>query len=472
MPRKPTQHKRKLTVVVNGAPITVTLHPPSGRKTSWYVYWPGLKFTKSTGCRDYSDAVSVAENMLRGNGKKSQIQDAIPSDEEFDEVQRRHFGKKKDPAAQKRAEKSLKACMEAVTAFRQISGLSPITVATPDDCERFQHSAIELPKNWRSEYPNSKSEVETLSPNTIIKWSVALQAAFERVNSAAGKKCVRGIVPESRLLTENPWRKFNWIEGQGTKIRQFDDGQLVSLLDYLDSKWGGVEIAPLIAKVCLWSWGRKTEVMGLSWESLRAVNDEYHFEIIGKRGIDKWFRIPKPLFHELMGARTDSRFVFAAYNEQLRKFHECSLRPWLAAKVNHEFDPVNLGDWFYERIRDWSASFPDGPACTHIFRKATLQYARSGEDLNRQVAADARLGENVMMTNYVKESDPEMRQKSNRTFQRIVASLSPEVAKRYGYEPPKTDSLKNHLQDALNDENWDLASKLAAELAKQNRNAG
>ncbi len=225
-------------------------------------------------------------------------------------------------------------------------------------------------------------------------------------------------------------------------------------------------------KMCLWSWGRKTEVMGLTWDSLKAVNTEYHFEIIGKWGVDKWFRIPAKLFHSLMDHKTESPFVFAAYSEQVRQFHQQGPRPWLAEKVNQEFDPTNLGDWFYERIRDWSESFPDGPACTHIFRKTTLQYARSGEDLNRQVAADARLGENVMMTNYVKETDHEMRQKSNRIFQRIVASLEPNMADRYDYEPPKPDSLKEHLQAALNEENWDLASRFAAELAKRGRNAG
>ena len=35
-----------------------------------------------------------------------------------------------------------------------------------------------------------------------------------------------------------------------------------------------------------------------------------------------------------------------------------------------------------------------------------------------------------MMTNYVKETDDEMRRKSNRTFQRIIASLPADVADR------------------------------------------
>jgi hypothetical protein len=37
-----------------------------------------------------------------------------------------------------------------------------------------------------------------------------------------------------------------------------------------------------------------------------------------------------------------------------------------------------------------------------------------------------------MMASYVKETDEQMRQKSNRTFSRILASLSPDVARRYG----------------------------------------
>ena len=30
--------------MVNGAPVSVTIYPPTGAKRSWYVYWQGLKF--------------------------------------------------------------------------------------------------------------------------------------------------------------------------------------------------------------------------------------------------------------------------------------------------------------------------------------------------------------------------------------------------------------------------------------------
>ena len=105
--------------------------------------------------------------------------------------------------------------------------------------------------------------------------------------------------------------------------------------------------------------------------------------------------------------------------------------------LDAEFDPKRFGNWFYKRIKEWSESNPKGSAFVHVFRKTTLQYARSGEDIARQVANDAGVSESVLMTNYAKQTDVEARQRSNRTYRRILASLSPEVAVRYG-----------HVQDA------------------------
>ena len=192
-----------------------------------------------------------------------------------------YFGRKRDPAAQVRAQKSLTSCLNAIVAFRKISGLKPITMATPDDCASFQQKALTLPKNWRQEYPNGKKNVEPLSPNTILKWSRSLQAAFERANrNALKRRCVRGVVPESKLLVENPWNRFPWIEGKKRPIRQFDGEELLSFLDYLDRHWAGIGVASTLAKVCLWSGARRQEITGLKWQSLRIVANEYHFAIV------------------------------------------------------------------------------------------------------------------------------------------------------------------------------------------------
>jgi hypothetical protein len=274
-------------------------------------------------------------------------------------------------------------------------------------------------------------------------------------------------VAEARLLSENPWQQFTWIEGVNRPIRQFNDEELLSLLDYLDTHWSGVPISAALAKVLLWSWGRKREIMGLRWDSLRLCGNEVHFEIIGKRGVEKWFRIPEGLHEELLGFRTASPFVFADHNRQLRAHHRARAHPTDAELVSPEFSLDNLGKWFERRLADWSKTLPRGKATIHVFRKTSLQYARRGEDVNRQVARDACVGTGVMMRHYVKETDPERRGASNRTYHRIAASLSPDTARRYGYLTAvrSRTELESDLQEAVQAKHWERAAQLCAELA-------
>src|SRR5208282_1611600 len=109
-------------------------------------------------------------------GHKATVADAVISNEEFEQVQRMHFGRKQDPKKKARAEKSLTACLEAIAAFKTISGVTPVSTASANDCAAFQRTALALPKNWRHKYPKSKEEVECLSPSTVKKWSGSLQA--------------------------------------------------------------------------------------------------------------------------------------------------------------------------------------------------------------------------------------------------------------------------------------------------------
>jgi len=469
MPRKPKPPaKQSIQIVVHGKPVAVTLHPPAGRRSSWYAYWNGLTASKSTGQAKLEDAIQAAEAMLNNGGSQTLLADVVLTDEEFEEIQRRHFNKKTDPAAKRRAEKTLEDCIDAVTAFKQITGLRPIALATPDDCERFQQQALALPKNWRSKHPKSKQQVDTLSPNTVLKWSRSLQAAFERTNRhAGGRKCVRGVVSVDKLLTANPWNQFNWIEGVQQPIRQFDSEELLALLTFLEIEWQDVPLGALAAKLFLWSSARKLEIASLQWSQVRVTAQEYHFQIVGKWGVERWFRVPEGLYNELLSYRTDSPFVFADYNQQLRCCH--ADRPGTVKKITETFDPRNFGRWFYQRVKEWSKSSTKGKAFVHVFRKTMLQHARRGEDINRQVAADARVGEAVLMTNYVKETDEEMRQRSNRTFHRILASLTGEIAQRYGHvEAEKTD-LVARLADATAAEDWPLVAALAARMGRGRR---
>jgi hypothetical protein len=187
-------------------------------------------------------------------------------------------------------------------------------------------------------------------------------------------------------------------------------------------------------------------------------------QIIGKWGVEKWFLVPEGLYRELVALRMGSTFVFAVYPKQVRRYYEQSCRHGPAKNVVGEFAPENLANWFYKKLKAWSKSLPKGHASTHIFRKTSLQYARSGEDINRQVAQDARVSETVLMTNYVKETDEQLRAKSNRTYERILASLSPEVAHRYGHVEPKADQLEQQIQVAVAAKDWTLAARLTARL--------
>jgi hypothetical protein len=206
--------------------------------------------------------------------------------------------------------------------------------------------------------------------------------------------------------------------------------------------WPSVTVATGLAKVCLWSSGRRMELVSLTWDQLKVVGTEYHFEMTGKWGIEKWFRIPEQLYRDLVANKTNNPYVFAAYNQQLRCFYESSRTPWKVNMVGEEFKPVNLGDWFHKCIVHWSASTGNGHATTHIFRKTGLQYALRGESASSRVA---RVGEAVLMRHYAKLTDLERRDESNRTYARLVASLDPAVAARYGLVTSSAASLNWQL---------------------------
>ncbi len=221
------------------------------------------------------------------------------------------------------------------------------------------------------------------------------------------------------------------------------------------------------ARVFLWSGFRKLEVAGLTWDMLRVVGDEVHFEVVGKWGIERWFHIPQQLYGELLALCTASPFVFAAYTDQIRRVHAGNAG--CLRKIREEFTARNFGGWVYERVKEWPDTHARGRAFLHVFRKTVLQHASRVEDINRQVAADARVGEAVMMTNYVKETDDDLRARSNRTYRRILASLSPEVARRYGHEPPSGATLEQQIEAAVAARDWGRLATLSAHLAQERR---
>jgi integrase len=171
--------------------------------------------------------------------------------------------------------------------------------------------------------------------------------------------------------------------------------ELLGFLTHLESEWGGVTVGPLLAKVYLWSAGRQEEVTSLRWGQYREIEGGHHFHIVGKRGVQRLFRVPDALCRELLAVRVDptdaNPFVFAAYNRQLRVYHERSRRPHNAHKVGEDFKPRCLGDWFYDRLAEWSATVPNGHAHPHVFRKTALQQAWGGRE-GRRAGCPGRRG--------------------------------------------------------------------------------
>ena len=176
--------------------------------------------------------------------------------------------------------------------------------------------------------------------------------------------------------------------------------------------------------------------------------------------------MPSNLHDALAGISYDSPHDFAAHADQLRQHHLHGPYSHYNRLISTPFVARNRGDWFYRQLVEWSESLPGGHAHTHIFRKTSLQYARSGEDLNREVAKDAKLSESVLMTNYVQETDEEMRRASNRTFNRILSSLGPVIATRYGQPIRKKsrEELEAELIGLTAEKNWAEVARIAAEL--------
>ncbi|MFL5240568.1 MAG: hypothetical protein ACJ8FY_00535 [Gemmataceae bacterium] len=199
--------------------------------------------------------------MLKNDGKRATLSDSILSDLEFEEIQRAHYANRKGAVEQTRSAKSLVNCLEAIRAFKVISGISTISTAGPDECAAFQRKCLTHPKTTLRRYPKSNIEAPCYSANIVVKWS------------------------------DRP-------------IRQFDAEELLGLLDYLDQKWPAVTVASLLAKVLLWSCARRAEFSSLSWQQLRVVGSECHFKVIGKWEVKRWFRLPELIHQELLAIRT------------------------------------------------------------------------------------------------------------------------------------------------------------------------
>ena len=76
------------------------------------------------------------------------------------------------------------------------------------------------------------------------------------------------------------------------------------------------------------------------------------------------------------------------------------------------------------------------------------------------------VSERVMMSHYVEEGDPELREASNRIYDRLLASLPPDVAKQYGCLAPAAATLEVQLGSAMTARDWKLVAEISTKMAR------
>ena len=154
--------------------------------------------------------------------------------------------------------------------------------------------------------------------------------------------------------------------------------------------------------------------------------------------------------------------MFGGYTEQIRAAHADNLG--CLRKIRDDFTPGNFGRWVYERVKEWAIK-GEQSAYLHVFRKTGLQFAHDGAEagLSGSVAADAGVSESVLLGHYVK---PNLRDQSNRTYRRLLASLPSAVATRYGYAEDAKARAERELEAARVAGDWVRVAELAKALGE------
>ena len=108
--------------------------------------------------------------------------------------------------------------------------------------------------------------------------------------------------------------------------------------------------------------------------------------MVGKWGVERWFRVPGPVYRELQALRTASTPSCSRPTPQA-PIPEAARRTSAApGRCRADFTARTLAAGSMSGSEDWAAKCRKGQAFLHVFRKTALQYARRGEDINRQVA--------------------------------------------------------------------------------------
>lgn len=368
---------KSVVIERQGEMLVAYLHPPGtvGNTRYWSFSCRKAQIQRqSLKVSTFADARQAALNWFSKEDVRKDRSIPPLTWEEWEQIQRAYFAKKAD---QKRAGRTLEACLDSKKLFVKLSGAVDASSVTPDLVDQFQQ------KTLKTEFKPGRCYKSWTVRRTVSHMS----ASFNRCRITSGKKCQRGIVPPERLLTVNPFEQVSWLEGTSDDKRHLTHAELRALLS-----WRMFASSPLISavlKVSIWGCGRIEEVTELRWnwisdDGVISVPDD-----IAKWGQGRQFRIPLHLLRELKEYRSKSQFVWDSTVAQLRSYHLNRGGKGSATQLT-DFTPTRLRGRLQKWIQAWTKDSGLTDISHHSLRKTALQWSRE-EQLRRSENAFAEI---------------------------------------------------------------------------------
>lgn len=255
----------------------------------------------------YADALKAVHEWFDKEPERTEREKqekAVLTWEEWDAIQVRHFAKKKN---QKGAVKTLEECRKAQRLFIKFTGADSASTVDADMAENSMH-----------ECGGTQSKLgENYTANGIRKTLSHMSASFNRCRRTAGKKCVRGVVAQGKLLMVNPYEEVQWVEADDPDPRHFNRDELRAFLNWK------------YLAACPWPPSSPRHRSGQGAASKKCTL----FDWIDREGFvtipdgeAKWakgrvIRLPATLLADMGRFRTAAPYVWAGYVDQLRAYH-------------------------------------------------------------------------------------------------------------------------------------------------------
>lgn len=447
--------KRKWKSVVierKGEMLTAHLHPPGtvGNSRYWSFSCRGAGIQrKSLKVTTFADARQAALNWFSKEDVRRDLPAPSLSWPEWEQIQRAHFAKKRD---QKRAGRTLDACLDSKKTFVSITNAADPSAVTPDTVEQFQQIAVKT--EW--------TEGRVYTSSTIGRCLGHMSASFNRCRITAGKKCQRGIVAPEKLLTVNPFEQVSWLESGPVEIRHLSHAELRAFLGW--RMFGSSPLISAVLKISVWGCGRIEEITELRWDWISDDGIVCVPDDMAKWGKGRQFRIPMPLLHAIKSFESKSPFVWDGTVPELRKYH---IQRGGKGSANQlaEFTPTRLRGRLQKWIQSWAEESNLVNVSHHTLRKTALQWSREEQIRKAEnfFAELSNVGLDVATKHYT--NDP-ARLRAEILYQNISRELmkDSELAVAMGLEIESKVPSLDDVQSALAEGRVDDAKRLLESL--------